>query len=362
MTWFDRPRPGPALVVVMAAALCLLLVACDDAPKEKTPARIVLIPKVTGNAFFEEANNGAQKFAEKNGFIVEYRGSDTADVQNQVEIVRQAVRDGAQGISISALEAGALDEVLKEAMSRGLAVTTWDSDVSADARTLMVSQGTPEQLGTMLVEMASKSLRQRGKSPTTEEIKYAWHYSQASVSDQNSWNKAGEDYIRRNYPQWVNVAPSNYYSRQDPVKAVEVGRQILTEHPDIDVVICNDSTSLPGQAQAAKELGRGAGDVTITGFASPNAMKDYARDGVVARWGLWDCRVQAALSCFLTNYLAGGNKIQTGRLIEVPDIGLVEVMPNSVLDPAAANSPDSGVILLPARTEFTVENMDDYDF
>ena len=36
---------------------------------------VAFIPKVTGNAFFESANDGAQEFAEKWGINVEYMGN-----------------------------------------------------------------------------------------------------------------------------------------------------------------------------------------------------------------------------------------------------------------------------------------------
>lgn len=265
-------------------------------------------------------------------------------------------------ICISSLDAVALDDVLKQAMAAGIEVVTWDSDVSGDARTVMVSQGTPEQLGQMLVEMGAKSLAERGKNPTGDVIRYVWHYSQASVTDQNSWRAAGEEYIRETYPNWRNVAADNYYSEQNAEKAVAVGETILTGHADIDLIICNDSTALPGQAQAAQNLGLSARDVTITGFASPNAMRDYCRAGIVTRWGLWDCQIQGALSCYLAYYLAAGNELQVGDRINIPDIGIVEVMPNTVLDPGAYTAGDSGVVLLPNRTEFTADNMDDYNF
>ncbi|MDR2368664.1 MAG: substrate-binding domain-containing protein [Deltaproteobacteria bacterium] len=352
----------------MALAMAFM-VSCGGS-EEKAPGAsgpdssltVIFVPKITGNAFFESANEGAQAYAANHGFKVDYRGSDVASVDKQVEIVQKAIDEKAKALTISALDSKALDGVLKAAQKSGMVVTTWDSDVSADARRLMVSQGTPSQLGKMLVEMASKALRKRGKNPTSEPIKYAWHYSQASVADQNSWYKAGEEYIKQTYPQWVNVHPDNFYSEQDPAKALEVGKAILTDYPDIDAIICNDSTSLPGQAQAAKELGRSAKDLTVTGFASPNAMKEFAREGVIDRWGLWDCQVQAALSCYLTWYIASGNKVATGQTVDVPEIGLVEIMPNSVLDPASPNVPGTGVVLLPNRTEFTVENMDRYNF
>ncbi|MEG0846837.1 MAG: hypothetical protein RR090_04225 [Niameybacter sp.] len=59
------------------------------------------------------------------------------------------------------------------------------SDVSCDACTIMVSQGTPEQLGQMLINMGGDSLTERGKDPTKDAINYVWHYSQATVAAQN---------------------------------------------------------------------------------------------------------------------------------------------------------------------------------
>ena len=323
---------------------------------------VVFIPKLTGNAFFEAANIGAQAYAEKHGFKVDYRGSAKASIDDQIEVIQQATKDKADAICVSSLDAVALDDVLKEAMAQGIKVTTWDADVSGDARQVMVSQGTPHQLGTMLVEMGAKSLSSRGIDLSAQEVKYAWHYSQAIVSDQNSWWRAGEAYIKATYPHWVNVAPDNYYSEQDPEKAVEVGKQVFEEHPDIDLIICNDSTSLPGQAQAAQELDLSAKDVTITGFASPNSMRAYCEDGVVERWGLWDCEVQGALGCYMAYYLAQGKELRVGDKVDVPDIGIVTVMPNTVLSPDAYTAENSGVVLLPDRIEFTIQNVDKYDF
>jgi AI-2 transport system substrate-binding protein len=226
----------------------------------------------------------------------------------------------------------------------------------------MVSQGTPKQLGEMLVEMGAKSLASRGKRPASDTVKYVWHYSQAQVTDQNSWHQAGERYIRETYPSWVNVAPDNFYSGQNQELAVTVGESIFKQHPDVDLIICNDSTALPGQAQAARNLGLTARDVTITGFAPPNVMREFCREGVLERWGLWDCGVQGALSCYLAYYLASGHNFKVGDRVDVPDIGLVEIMPNSVLDPGAPFSEKSGVVLLPNRLEFTISNVDDYDY
>ncbi len=322
---------------------------------------VVFIPKLSGNAFFEAANDGAQEIAGKEGFEVKYDGNPEASVSNQVTIINNAIQQGADGIAISAVDATALDDALKEAINQGLVVTTWDADVSEDARKLMVSQGTPEQLGQMLVDMGVESLKERGVD-VDGEVKYVWHYSQSTVADQNSWQVAGEKYIKETYPNWVNVAPDNYYSNQNAEEAITVGESILSAHDDIDLIICNDSTALPGQLQAMQNLGLDKEKVTVTGFANPNSIKDFCNQDIISRWGLWDVEVQGALAVWLTNYLAEGNEFKVGDKVEVPGIGEVELLPNSTLNPDAEDSEDSGIVVLPERTVFTKDNMNDYNF
>lgn len=323
---------------------------------------VVFIPKLTGNAFFESANAGAQSHAQKWGFTVNYQGSANAAVADQVQVINNAIAQGADAICVSSVDATGLDSALKDAIAAGITVVTWDSDVSSDARTLMVSQGTPDILGKMLVDMGVSSLKNRGVD-VNGAVNYCWHYSQATVADQNSWQVAGEAYIKEKYPSWVNVAPSNYYSEQDAEKAVSIGASILEAHPDIDLIICNDSTALPGQCKAAQNKGLTKADVTITGFASPMSIKAYCEAGVIEQWGLWDCGIQGAMGCYLAAYLAAGNTVKVGDKINIPDIGEVEIMPNSVLvSGATTGATNNGVVLMPERTVFNKDNMNNYNF
>ena len=186
---------------------------------------------------------------------VEYMGDATASVAAQVAVINQAVAAGVDAICISTVDAAGVSDALKAAADAGIVVCTWDSDAASADRALMVSQGTPEVLGKMLVDMAVAGLKDRGVDPDKDEVKYAWHYSQATVTDQNSWQVAGEAIIKEQYPNWVNVQPDNYYSEQDAEKSISVGEAVLDAHSDIDLIICNDSTALPGQLQAAENTG-----------------------------------------------------------------------------------------------------------
>lgn len=365
--------------LALALVMSLSLVACGggdadaDADAEGGDAvvesgsvegkTVAFIPKLTGNAFFEVANVGAQEYAADWGMTVDYIGSPNATVADQVAAINDAIAKGVDAICISTVDAAGVSDALKSAMDAGIVVTTWDSDANSDDRALMVSQGTPEVLGQMLVDLAVAGLKDRGVDPENDEVKYAWHYSQATVTDQNSWQVEGEKIIAEKYPNWVNVQPDNYYSEQDAEKSITIGEAVLDAHPDIDLIICNDSTALPGQLQAAENKGLTKADVTITGFATPNAIKAYCTNGTLYNWGLWDCKIQGAMGCYVAAYLAAGNEVKVGDTISIPGIGDVEVMANDCLsEGAATGATNNGVVLLPERAIFTAENMDNYDF
>lgn len=231
----------------------------------------------------------------------------------------------------------------------GIVVTTWDSDAQPEDRTLMVSQGTPEILGQMLVDMSVDGLTQRGKDPSADKITYAWHYSQATVTDQNSWQVAAEAIIKKDYPNWENVHPDNYYSNQDAEQAKTVGAAVLSAFPDIDLIICNDSTALPGQLAAAEDAGYDAQKITITGFASPQSIKSYCENGTIYNWGLWDCAVQGAMGCYVAAYLAAGNTVKVGDTISIPSIGDVKVEANDSISEGATTGDENNGRRAPAR-------------
>ena len=335
----------------------------DGEVKSVEGKTVAFIPKLTGNAFFEVANTGAQDFAKDWGITVDYIGNPNATAADQVQCIQDAISKGVDAICISTVDAAGVADALKEAEAAGIVVCTWDSDAAADNRALMVSQGTPEVLGAMLVDLAVKGLEDRGVDPEKDAVKYAWHYSQATVTDQNSWQVEGEKLIKEKYPNWENVHPDNYYSEQDAEKSVTIGTAVLDANPDIDLIICNDSTALPGQLEAAQKKGLTKADVTITGFATPNAIKGYCKDGILFNWGLWDCKIQGGLGCYVAAYIAAGNDVKVGDVISVPGIGDCEVMPNNCLNPDDATADtNNGVVLLPERAIFNAENMDQYDF
>lgn len=349
-------------LLLILAIMMLVVTACggktgttgDSGKKDPKDIQVVFIPKMTGNAFFESGNDGAQEMAKKVGFKVKYDGAPEGTVANQVQIINSAVNSGADAIAISSVSSDGLNQALQKAIDAGIKVVTWDSDVDPKYRSAYINQGTPEILGKMLVDMVVEQM-----DNPNEAKKIAWFYSSPTVPDQNAWVDYANKHIQEAYPSWEVV--TTQFGDANEQKSLQVGESILDSYPDIDAVICPDSTALPAMAQALENKGLNAKDVIVTGFASPNSMRQFIENGTIMNHGLWDVKDQGALAVYVAYWLALGNDLKVGGSIDVPEMGTVKVESNKIqgYDYEADNS---GIIVLPERIVFKKENTNDYNF
>jgi simple sugar transport system substrate-binding protein len=130
------------LLLVASFALAAEPPATDEATGGQRPLRLAFITTCRDAPFFDPVRKGMHDAAEKMHVTCDWMGTKAVDVPAQVALVRRALADGYDGIALAIIDPKAFDDVVAEAIKRGVPVVAFnvDDDATPNARLSGISQ------------------------------------------------------------------------------------------------------------------------------------------------------------------------------------------------------------------------------
>jgi ribose transport system substrate-binding protein len=130
--------------------------------------KIAMIAKSSTNPVFLAARTGAEAAAKELSaklgvnIVIDWRTPPTEDGQVQAQRIAQAVNEGADAILISCSDAGKVTGAINDAVARGVAVMTFDSDAPQSKRFAYYGVDDTE-VGQQVMQELAKQLGDKGK-------------------------------------------------------------------------------------------------------------------------------------------------------------------------------------------------------
>ena len=349
-----------AVAAIGAAALAgAMLTACSSSVKTSADATgsptstgikkgllVYFIPKDTQTPYEVLADKGGEKaLTELGGKVVVSSGTqDTAAAQ--IPSIQAAIQAHANAIVIAGNDPSALCPTLNQAASAGIAIVSFDSDISCGTSPnhLFINQANTEQVGTSEVDLLAKEIGGKGQIAILS--------AAASATNQNAWI----GYMKQELTKYPNMQlVSTVYGNDDPATSLTVLQGLLSAYPNLRGIISPTTVGISTAAQYLDTHKSLLAHLTLTGLGLPSQMRTYVEDGTVAEFELWNPSNLGYLAGYAAASLASGSaSLQTGSTFSGGSLGTY-----TVLAPAAGTGPS---VVLGPPTVFDKSNIANFNF
>jgi rhamnose transport system substrate-binding protein len=314
--------------------------AADPNAKTKEGLKIAYLPKQLNNPYSDvETGGGKVAVGELKG---EYKlvGPNDASASSQVSYINTLIQQQQDVIVVAANDPNAVCPSLNQARQAGIKVVSFDSDASKDCRDAFINQATTQGIGESLTKMASDLAGGEGEIAILS--------ATPNATNQNAWIDVMKKELAK--PEYSKLKLDKIaYGNDDDQKSFQEAQGLLQSYPKLKVIV---SPTTVGIAAASRYVSSSnyKGKVQITGLGLPNQMREYVKDGTVKKFALWNPADIGYLAAYAGAALASGQitgaqgqKFTAGKLGEYT-IGA------------------DGEIVLGPPTEFTAQNIDQFNF
>ena len=260
--------------------------------------------------WFASYEKKLHQFGQEYGVTTSYQAPSSADEALQVRTIEDAINQGANAVLVVPNDANSLVPVFQRAKQRNVVVITHESpdQPNADFDVEMIDNST---YGAKFVDEIVKVI-----GPTGE---YAIYVGSLTVPAHNIWADGTERYAAEKYPGLKLVA-SRFPVGEDRNLARQNTLELIQTYPNLKGIICYGSEGAPGAGQAIRERGL-QGRIAVAGTTTPNAIREFIKDGSVSAAIIWDSGDASFTMAYLAKMILDGKRSDIRPGLNIPGIG-----------------------------------------
>ncbi len=260
------------------ASAALLLSSCSSGSSDTAGTsgstggtkKIVYIPGLTGNPFYNTVACGAATEAKKQGVDFSYQGASTFDVAEQTKIVNSVVATKPGAIMISITDPQAMVAPLLAAQKQGIKIIGIDGDVNDKSIMTTNIQSDGVQGGMLAGEALAKKVGEKGSVLAIDN-------ATGSVV-----SKARTDGFKAAIAKYPNMKfVGIQYSNNDVSKAASITASAATNYPDLVGVFGAETNNTQGALTGVREAGK-SGKIQVVGYDTSDPIVAALKDGSLA--------------------------------------------------------------------------------
>jgi len=201
----------------------------------------IIYPHV--HPFYEVVTEGAERAAEEAGGRLIIKAPDEANLEQQIRMIEDMVRQRVNGIAISPIDSDALTPYIDQAIEAGIPVICFESDAPTSRRLTYIG-GDNEQAGALMGYALEDIMGDEGMVLV--------EYGMSSMKSQEQRLNGFIDYTRDHTDIQVLEVRSHEGSEDQALLEIE---QMIDAHPHFDAFISLDYVSGASSIIAWKAMG-----------------------------------------------------------------------------------------------------------
>lgn len=229
--------------------------------------KIVYVPGLTGNPFYNTVACGAKSVAPKYNVSFSSQGASEFDVSKQTAVVNAVVTSKPDGLMISVTDPKAMIGPLKQAQSAGIKVMTIDGDLADKSVAVSNVQSNNIQGGRLAGEKMAKLLGGHGDVMSID------NEPGIPISEQR---RQGFEQAIKKYPgiKYLGVK----YSNNDVSKAAGIVTSTAGSNPNLKGVYTVETNNTEGAITGVRESGK-KGQIHIVGYDTSDPIVQALENG-----------------------------------------------------------------------------------